>query len=455
VATFLIIFFFAHVYASIYGLYPPPRLHKEDDFSSNGSGRQGWSALAWPAYGNTIWNKNSGMTKVVGSEPIRLSKQAGIPTTTDDQAALGGTSNVAGAKLVEKCPSELAWTARIAPSLNTTFEVADDIVHDPTGPRPDQIVLLTATDGGGHNGGVEDIFAMTTANRKAYCNYHGYKQHFVNVSKYDLDGAAPNWGKIPAIIETFNTFPDAQWIWMLDLDVIIMTPMIDLRTLLLSQTGLQSALDLNAPLHGKDWESFGLWTSARVEFTKTDLLISQDHNGLNSGSFFIRRSQFSRFLLDVWADPFFMKLNLEQTDQNGLVSLSPLQVSFNCFFPLALSYVALYKGSIFSKSTNLYFFPLQIHLVKHHSFLRSHVGIIKQRVANAYSEGPDDMRWSEGDLVVHFAGCWVGDQCTERWNSFWPRRNQLPSAEPSESPGKDDKPSDIPQRQPEDISDTE
>jgi hypothetical protein len=70
--------------------------------------------------------------------------------------------------------------------------------------------------------------------------------------------------------------------------------------------------------------------------------------------------------------------------------------------------------------------PAQQHLARHHSVFRQHLGIIKQRVANAYSEGGNEMGWQDGDLLVHFAGCWVSDSCSERWESFWARRGKVP-----------------------------
>jgi hypothetical protein len=53
---------------------------------------------------------------------------------------------------------------------------------------------------------------------------------------------------------------------------------------------------------------------------------------------------------------------------------------------------------------------------------REHVGLLKQRVANAYPEGGNDMRWQTNDLVVHLAGCWVEDKCQERWKTYWDKR---------------------------------
>lgn len=48
------------------------------------------------------------------------------------------------------------------------------------------------------------------------------------------------------------------------------------------------------------------------------------------------------------------------------------------------------------------------------------------RTANAYAIG-GEMGWQKGDLVVHFAGCWVDGVCQERWNQYWAQREVLPA----------------------------
>ena len=55
------------------------------------------------------------------------------------------------------------------------------------------------------------------------------------------------WGKLPAIMQAFETHPSAEWVWWLDIDAIIMTPSIDLYDYLLSPEILRTRL-----LEGKD-----------------------------------------------------------------------------------------------------------------------------------------------------------------------------------------------------------
>jgi len=244
-----------------------------------------------------------------------------------------------------KCKSDLARDARPLSSLNTSFRVPANIAYDSRGPRADQIVILTATDGGGHNDAIPEILEQTTSNRKAYCAHQGYRYHFVNISKFDLDGAHPVWKKLPAIVDAFNTYPDAQWVWMLDLDAIIMTPTVDLRDILLSKKGMERGLDFRAELHQSDWKTLGMWMPEQdhLDFEGIDFLIAQDHNGVNAGSFFVRRSNFSKFFLDMWGDPFFRKMNWEGQEQDALVSA----VSFHHgYLPISFSYNLLLSACL-------------------------------------------------------------------------------------------------------------
>jgi hypothetical protein len=44
------------------------------------------------------------------------------------------------------------------------------------------------------------------------------------------------------------------------------------------------------------------------------------------------------------------------------------------------------------------------HLIVKHPYLHQRVGFVEQRLINAYAFGSNT--WAEGDLLVHFAGCW-------------------------------------------------
>lgn len=220
------------------------------------------------------------------------------------------------------CFGDTAWRQVPLADLNTTITVSDHIKYDPAGPRPDQVVLLTASDGKGNNGGIENIMELATQNRKDYCKRHGYIYEFIDISKFDLGGSHAVWKKIPAIVEAFNKHPDAQWVFWLDLDAIIMTPKQDLNSLILSKEAMQKAIDAGAKHHGYEWQPEGTFQPVKIDFENTDLLIAQDHNGINAGSFLIRRSKYTQIFLDMWADPFFMQMTWEGREQEALVSIA-------------------------------------------------------------------------------------------------------------------------------------
>ena len=179
--------------------------------------------------------------------------------------------------------------------------------HDPAGPKPNEVVVLVASDGKGHNGGIPNILEEASANRKEYCELHGYQFQFLNITKYNIGSAHAVWAKLPAIVETFNLHPEAKWIWWLDLDAIIMTPEIEIVSHVLSHAALNKKMlrnvELNRPRSGK----IGINTLKNPDPNKIDLIISQDHNGINAGSFMIRRSEFTQMLIDMWRDPLYLQ----------------------------------------------------------------------------------------------------------------------------------------------------
>ncbi|KAK6544812.1 hypothetical protein TWF694_001494 [Orbilia ellipsospora] len=260
-----------------------------------------------------------------------------------------------------------------------TFAVDDDLFFDPSGPKPDQVVLLMAGDGKGHNGEISNLLQLVTQNRQEYADFHGYNFHFINITKYDLHGVHPVWAKIPAILDTFISYPDAHWVWWLDLDAIIMNPEIDLNTHILSHAAMSSKFEIVEFLKGESKHTGKFMKKSDPK--DIDILIAQDHNGLNAGSFFLRRSKFTATLLDFWQDPLYMHNEWAGKEQDAL-----------------------------------------LHMVQHHPQIREHTGLISQRVLNGYPEGGNHMGWRKDDLVVHLAGCWVENKCNERWSNFWGKR---------------------------------
>lgn len=255
------------------------------------------------------------------------------------------------------------------------FDLNGPPKHNPAGPRPDQIVLLTATDGRGHNAEVKNIVDMALHNRREYCAQHGYINHFINVSRIDIH-ARPVWKKLPAIIETFQTYPDALWVWWLDLDAIIMTSDFAIEKKILSDAALEKILLKNKEYRQHKHQGLGVFTAEEPKVHDIDLLVAQDHDSINAGSFMLRRSQATQMLLEKWRDPVNMHHGFPMEEQDAL-----------------------------------------IHMIATDPQIRKHVGLVDAHVLNAFWSG-----WSVGDLLIHFAGCWTNGHCQRNWNAVWKKR---------------------------------
>jgi hypothetical protein len=53
------------------------------------------------------------------------------------------------------------------------------------------------------------------------------------------------------------------------------------------------------------------------------------------------------------------------------------------------------------------------YLLLNHPTLRRRTGFVHQSLINAFSEGRLFQKYEEGDLLVHFAGCWYGNCCQQ------------------------------------------
>ncbi|KAF5096735.1 hypothetical protein D0Z00_002687 [Geotrichum galactomycetum] len=260
-------------------------------------------------------------------------------------------------------------------------------VAEPSGQK---VMVLTASDGNGANSLIKNVMDMAEENRREYCDYHNYVYKFINISQFDLQGAHPVWGKLNALKKAFDDHPKVEWIWWMDVDMIIMTPEIDLAKHILNPEVLKQRLSYGRPIKHPSYAQFSnirtgynpevplppdaakpiydgieLDDYEYADVNKIDLIIDQDYWGLNAGSFFIRRSNLIELLLDFWADPVFINL-------------------------------------------------------------RERIGIVPQRMLNSYIA---DELWSgfdEGDLTIHFAGCWIPGDCDARWLRHWNIRKRVP-----------------------------
>ncbi|OCK81778.1 glycosyltransferase family 34 protein [Lepidopterella palustris CBS 459.81] len=267
------------------------------------------------------------------------------------------------------------WQFNVPPTIKSVAKI----------PKPANIVVLTASDGGGHNSAIPCLLERVIENRQIYCDNHGYQNLWLNTSKYNIGTAHRTWSKIPAVAESFRLYPEAEWVWLIDSDIILMTPPLSLTSHLLSPAALDKGIIKKAILVDGMEDDHPRRTNITMPeepcIADLDILITQDHQSINTGSVFFKRTAFTKWILEMMTDKMFMDVESEQD---------------------ALK-----------------------HLMLEHPLVREHVGIFPQRMFNAYAVGDDNMGFRDGDLLVHFAGCWVGGKCHDWFEEFWERRGVL------------------------------
>lgn len=194
------------------------------------------------------------------------------------------------------------------------------------------------------------------------------------------------WSKIPAVAEAFHLYPHAEWVWLIDTDIIIMSPEVSLVDDIVAPAALEKGLMRGTPILDGQLKNnpTNIFTPTDFRVEEIDILITQDHQSVNTGSTFFRRTAFTRFLLEMMTDyTMLMGSDHPGAEQDALK-----------------------------------------HLMLEHQLVRDHVGIYPQRKFNAYVQGGGTMGYRDGDLAVHFAGCWVGGKCAEWFEEYWAQKGQ-------------------------------
>jgi hypothetical protein len=250
------------------------------------------------------------------------------------------------------------------------------------GPRGKDIVLLMASDKRGNQGQpIHDLRERAKENRQEYADWHGYTFYHVDFEELEFSGPVV-WKKTLAIQKAFATHPEAEWVWWLDLDAIIMTPHIPLSTYLLHPSVLEKRLLKDVAIRPTKR------SPSNITAEDVNLILAQDQNGVNAGSLFLRRGPWTRMLLDAWIDPYVIEHHKkDRKEQDALV-----------------------------------------HFIKQYDEVFNHTGLVDQHIMNAYHVGDKHMKWQEDDIAVHFAGCWVGggDTCNKVFEARWANRTTVP-----------------------------
>ncbi|KAJ5718632.1 hypothetical protein N7488_004278 [Penicillium malachiteum] len=275
------------------------------------------------------------------------------------------------------------------PSKTSTFPNTSDKLHNILpgwSANKKKIVMVTGSSGTSRMLGIPDIKEMIYENRKTYAEMHGLEFMWANMTSYNLpDGAPIYWNKIPILKDAFERYPDAEWVWWMDVDIIIMNMTLDIYKHVLSPKGMAQHVLLDEPITGAGGADTGYRTPATYKPDDINFVISKDAWGMNVGNFLMRRSEWSKWLLDLWIEPLYIAQNWVFPENDGWT-----------------------------------------HMWKHHQIVKDHAVCMDQRSMNAY---PDynflGEHWQPGDHIVHFAGCGDSPQCESEWMKYWKLREKV------------------------------
>lgn len=229
-------------------------------------------------------------------------------------------------------------------------------------------------------------------NKKKYTSEWGYELEVVDMStkKRYAHEWRESWEKVDFIRNALKKYPEAEWVWWLDLNSYIMEPTYSLQSHMFDHLEKHVYRDINEynplnithPLTDPYLDPEMLSPVGDGDPNSINFILSQDCSGFNLGSFFVRRSAWADRLLDVWWDPVaYEQKHMEwaHKEQDALEQL-----------------------------------------YRNQAWIRAHVGFAPQRMINSFppgacSDNGNDTRvhydQNDRDFLVNMAGCEWGRDC--------------------------------------------
>lgn len=129
-----------------------------------------------------------------------------------------------------------------------------------------------------------------------------------------------SWTKVVAMRHALTKFPDATYLWYIDLDTFIMNPHLAIEQNIMTPAKLEEKIIVDHPVVPPDSI---IHTFSHLHGQDIDFVITQDKEGLVPSSFVIRNSEWSRFFLETWYDPIYRSYNFQKAEKHALVSICP------------------------------------------------------------------------------------------------------------------------------------
>ncbi|KAH7040105.1 alpha-1,2-galactosyltransferase-like protein [Microdochium trichocladiopsis] len=198
-------------------------------------------------------------------------------------------------------------------------------------------------------------------NRLAYAEKHGYGTVFADVKDYDLDNAPASWAKIPAMRHAMTMYPDARYLWFLEQNALITNLDVAVDKDIMSPANLEATMLRDQPIAPPDGI---IHTYANLRGEDIELAITQDNEGLATGSFILKNGDYAEFLLDTMWNELYRHYRFQRAETHALS-----------------------------------------HVVQWHQTVLARIAVLPQNTISSYSTAKNGKAYKDGDLVVLFKGC--------------------------------------------------
>ncbi|SPN96715.1 related to MNN10 Subunit of mannosyltransferase complex [Cephalotrichum gorgonifer] len=241
-------------------------------------------------------------------------------------------------------------------------------------------------------------------NKRNYVKRWGYELEVVDMrkrKKYAHEWRE-GWQKVDYLKAAMRKYPDAEWFWWLDITTLVMEPSYTLQDHIFNNLDAHIYRDINEynplnithPFTDEHLSADDLSPVGDGLASSVNLVLTQDCAGFNLGSFFLRRTDWSLRLLDVWWDPVAYEQRHMVWDHNEQDALEQL-------------------------------YTTQPWVRKHTAFLpQRHVNSFPKGACAEKDKGPDPRfhyDQKDRDFVMNMAGCQWGRDC---WGEMY-RHRQL------------------------------
>jgi mannan polymerase II complex MNN11 subunit len=267
--------------------------------------------------------------------------------------------------------------------MTTSSELGSEALPVRRAPIPLLMVLVVNNETHGDRQRPAYLDAVI-ANRQAYADRHGYRFIIKDAARIRLTAISPtpdqraheSWLKLYALREVAQDYPEVEWIWYLDPEALIMDQTLSLTEDIIKPSVLTTLILRDVAITPPDGI---IKTTKQTDMSKIHFILSHDQRNLNTHSFLIRSSEFSKYLLETWYDPLYRTYNFDKA------AVSAIE-----------------------------------HILHWHYTILEKTALVPKRLLSSYINAAGDMGYKEGDFVLYFEGCSdAGRSCEhemDRWH---------------------------------------